>query len=329
MIIRKKRRDGRRQRRRTLVLGCLAFAFGALVLPSLLPPYSGMDLDTHQPRPLPSNTRRASATLYTDASNPCQEVVLLTLLASWSETDPQYPMLILHSTRDLPVKVYAFMKEWNKLLHTESRSGRKDTGLHPNQEQAQLPRILPRRVKDYSSWWPMFSNRKQWRECAAQFSLWQQDDFDQIAFYDSNHVFYSSDETAFQVNGKDAEIYAIPSAATNPASFATAQLFQSNRLVLRPSQLLFQHLHIQYKHRIWIMPLWDFLFGSTKNREEGFFNAVFRNHWKPLNPDMKSNAEPFNVANVDTPSAHSKAATIARGWIDKLGLRNELNQCLK
>jgi hypothetical protein len=140
-----------------------------------------VDIRLPQLPPLPANPRRAYATLHTD-SNACYDMALLVFLASWNKAtrstsytsstttpkeqqqqQPPYPLLVLYSTPKLPRKVAAYIEQHTDIIHAIA-----------------VPERISYVVQNF-----------RWRKCGTKFAVWDQDNFDQVAYFDSDHIFHS------------------------------------------------------------------------------------------------------------------------------------------
>jgi hypothetical protein len=307
--------------------------------------------------PLPAHPRRAYATLHTD-SNACYDMALLVFLASWNhatqtssqisstssqpqqqqqpqpQPQPSYPMLVLYSTPTLPPKVAAYIEQ-----------------QHNSIQAIQVPERISYVVQN-----------PRWRKCATKFAVWNVDDLDQVAYYDSDHIFRRNNGGA-KVGGAGAGDAMFEQAGADPGGgnawlYAAPDRkyrsqFNAGKMLVRPSHHMYEKLVYLYNRRFWIMDSTDMI----KSGDQRFLNAVFRNHWQRLDTtstltttmttttataatskDSSSagsavvhmqvqHAKVWKLATF--PSKNNATRSMARQWIDVLGLRDELKECMQ
>jgi len=242
---------------------------------------------THPP-PMAPEPRRAFATLHTD-SNDCYDMALLVFLTSWKATNSIYPMLVLHST-PLPPRVTQLIEQ-----HPE------DIRAVHVAEQRSYVVINPR-----------------WRKCATKFAIWAETDYDQVAYFDSDHIFTHNVDNVLFVDGRSEVVYAYYERNSNDS-------FNAGKLLIRPSAAFYSTLQQLYNHRLWNMGVRD----MVEDGEQRFLNAVFSGKWYPLpkNAMLPRHQKVWKLATLDTSSNFTRI--MAREYIDSLGLRDELKRCMQ
>jgi hypothetical protein len=313
---------------------------------------------------LPANPRRAYATLHTD-SNACYDMALLVFLASWSnvtrsisstgstttsssqqqqqqkeQSQPPYPLLVLYSTPTLPRKVAAYIEQNTDIIYAIAVQERYSYVV-------QNPR---------------------WRKCGTKLAVWDRDsigNFDQVAYFDSDHIFHSSGKKGGEKVGSGADAMFEAGDGENAALLYAkpdrkkSSQFNAGRMLLRPDNAIYQKLVYLYNHRFWIMDWTDMI----KSGDQRFLNAVFSKQWQRMDstatPEATATTTSPGVAASKGPSAgsassrmeaqhakvwklatfpsstksnaqrHNATQSMARKWINTLGLHDELKECMQ
>jgi hypothetical protein len=313
---------------------------------------SGAFVDQRLPQlpPLPANPRRAYATLHTD-SNACYDMALLVFLASWinatrsttstastttsssqqQHQQPPYPLLVLYSTPTLPRKVAAYIEQHTDIIHVIA-----------------VPEVVSYVVQN-----------PRWRKCGTKLIVWDQTNFDQVLYHDSDHIFHSSGnggekggggvDAMFEAGDGDnaALLYAAPDRKYSSQ-------FNAGRMLLRPDNAIYRKLVYLYNHRFWIMDRKD----MTKSGDQRFLNVVFSKQWQRMYNTATSaatttiaspavaiskgssigsanfrmqaqHAKVWKLATFPSPTKGNATQSMARNWIDTLGLHDELKECMQ
>jgi hypothetical protein len=317
---------------------------------------TGAFVDQRLPQlpPLPANPRRAYATLHTD-SNACYDMALLVFLASWSnatrstsstastttsssqqqqkeQPQPPYPLLVLYSTPTLPRKVAAYIEQHTDIIYAIA-----------------VPEVISYVVQN-----------PRWRKCGTKLAVWDLDsigNFDQVAYFDSDHIFHSSGNNGGEKVGGGVDAMFEAGDGENAALLYArpdrdSSQFNAGRMLLRPDNAIYQKLVYLYNHRFWIMDWTDMI----KSGDQRFLNAVFSKQWQRMDSTATSAATTTTtspaVATSKGPSAgsassrmqaqhakvwklatfpkqHNATQSMARKWIDTLGLHDELKECMQ
>jgi hypothetical protein len=314
-----------------------------------------VDLRLPQLPPLPANPRRAYATLHTD-SNACYDMALLVFLASWNmatrssssaantttsspqqqhkeQTQPPYPLLVLYSTPTLPRKVAAYIEQHTDIIHAIA-----------------VPELISYVVQN-----------RRWRKCGTKFAVWDQDIYDQVAYFDSDHIFHSRGNNGGQKVGGGVDAMFEAGDGDNVALLYAkpdrkySSQFNAGRMLLRPDNAIYQKLVYLFNRRFWIMDTIDMI----KSGDQRFLNVVFSKHWQQLDSTATTTATSsaavtskgpparsasfqmqaqhakvwklatFPSSKKDNARQHNATQSMARKWIDTLGLHDELKECMQ
>ncbi|KAL7573642.1 hypothetical protein ACA910_008772 [Epithemia clementina (nom. ined.)] len=264
--------------------------------------------------PLPHNPQRAFATLHSD-SNPCYDMLLYVCLSTWQATHSQYPMLVLHSV-PLPGKVQALIDA-------------QQTQQEQNQEQQQAGRIIPVSIPAVNNY---FVLKDRVRSASAKFAVWDQTAYDQVAYFDSDTIFFDSGDSIFTSpsdNTGNLWLYARP----YPKYWQRGiKIFNSGNFLVRPHAAVYQKIMELFQRRFWILSFQQFL----KTADQGFLNAVFSPHgtaWDLLAPP---DAELDQVKHVKLWVAmaglakYNVTAQVQQGALQlaqDMDLQNDLDEC--
>ena len=252
--------------------------------------------------PLPAHPTRAMAVLHSD-SNPCYDMLLLVFLHSWWSTrDPnlEIPMLLLHSA-PLPPKVTHWISQHEQDL------------VRPNFRLVQ-PITIPV-VKN------RFVVKDRVRTAAAKFAVWDQTHYDQVAYFDSDHVFFGPGHGIFDaIDDHHNWMHAVPYAKYD------GKIFNSGNFLLRPSRAVYEHLLELFARRFWILSFHQFL----KTADQGFLNAVFEGHWKILHKEQLGNVRHIKLwlAIQGQQGIPAVDQAKAQAYVKELQLEQDLQACL-
>ena len=207
--------------------------------------------------PLPANPRRAFASLHSD-SNPCYDMLLFVCLSTWQSTKSKYPMLVLHSI-PLPEKVQALIDAQPPLADSKQSS--------------QAGRIIPVSIPVVKNF---FVLKDRVRTAAAKFAVWDQTEYDQVAYFDSDSIFFDSGDSIFDCpvdHTGNLWLYARPYAKYWARGI---RIFNSGNFLIRPSVAVYHKILELFERRFWILSLQQFF----KTADQGFLNAVFSPYGK-------------------------------------------------
>jgi hypothetical protein len=124
---------------------------------------------------LPANPRRAYATLHTD-SNACYDMALLVFWRLGIKR-PEVLVTLKHSPTATATANH-HIPYWCciPLPHCHARWRR--ISQHTDIIHAIA---VPERIS--------YGTKPRWRKCGTKFAVWDQDNFDQVAYFDSDHIF--------------------------------------------------------------------------------------------------------------------------------------------
>lgn len=175
-------------------------------------------------------------------SNACYDLALAVFLATWRATESVYPMLILH-TEPIPAAMNASLLEIVKGADV-------------------------RYVPVDPVWSPWVKSR--YRFCATKFHLWNLRDFEQIAYYDTDHIFRESVDGIF--DQCDDTLCAVEE-PKSPSEF------NAGTMLLQTHKDTYSWLHSLYACRITFL---DHLFDFYNSGDQKFMNVVWRQVWQKI-----------------------------------------------
>ena len=230
--------------------------------------------------PLPTNPQRAYATLFSD-SNPCYDMLLYVCLSTWIATNSKYPMLVLHSV-PLPTKVQtlidsqqhhhqqqtkpkAFLQQQQQEHKQEQQQWQRQEQQQQQQTAGQIIAVSIPVVKNY------FVIKDRVRTASAKFAVWDQTKYDQVAYFDTDTIFFESGDSIFDdpMDGiGHLWLYARPYMKYWQHGI---HIFNSGNFILRPNTAVYHKLLDLFQRRFWIVSFQQFF----KTADQGFLNAIF------------------------------------------------------
>lgn len=255
---------------------------------------------------LPANPKRASAMLHSE-SNVCYDLLLLVGLDTWLRTNSKYPMLILHSV-PLPPRVEELVR-------------------------VNADKLIPRKVVSIESSSVM---KKRVKSAATKLAVWAQSDYDQIVYWDSDHIFVENSDGIFEApdDGGQELLYAVPyeKYCNKPILMDRLQtrgqcIFQSNNFLVRPNPHVYTKLLNLFRHKFWIMSFHQYL----KTADQGFLNAALRGRWKQMDSQKVGRAKHVKVwkalSRLKGWGVTEEDYTVASDAVKRLNLQDELDRC--
>jgi hypothetical protein len=288
-----------------------------------------------------NNATRTTRARTSSSSTPLTTTASSSTTASNSQ---QQPMLVLYSTPALPYKVADYIDQHADIMRA-----------------VRVPEQVSYVVQN-PRWRKCATKFAVWDSSVVGHNV------DQVEYYDSDHIFRRTSGTngGEQVDGGAAvsRHAGLEAAAADPGDAnanANAALlyaapdrkyssqFNAGRMLLRPDNDIYQKLMYLYNRRFWIMDWTDMI----KSGDQRFLNAVFRNHWQRLDiststsrtaastvkgssaasavPLQVQHAKVWKLATfpLTNNAQHNATRSMARHWIDTLGLHVELKKCMQ
>ena len=268
--------------------------------------------------PLPKSPKRAVAVLHSE-SNPCYDMMLLTFVQSWLSVNSSYPLLILRSA-PLPPRVAQLLVS---LQEKEEHADNNNNNHHQKIVSRQIPAVINHFV---------VSDRV--RSASTKLAVWAQDDFDQLAYYDSDTIFVENSDDFFTApeDGGHGWLYAEPykKYCDNRNILNSVRgkcVFQSNNFLIRPSKAVYHKIQDLFRRKFWIMNFHQFL----KTADQGFLNAVFEGHWQQLDSTKYGRAKHIKFWKAlemeDGWGLLTKDQAKAQELYEQLNLEQDLEAC--